>query len=406
MNIALISQWYPPQDVGGIAKYNYYLANAYIKLGHKVCVVSSLPKDSKTYKANAGVNVYRVKQINFPWFFRKIYFVGSMLRFIRDIIYSFAVRKKLIELNREFKIDVVEYAEINSEGFAHSILGPQNIPFVVRSHTPATILKDYYSKKENITDNPFIHWMERMFIRRALCVTAPSKHLKEIICKIFNIDRSQVRMIPNAIDTVTFFSKPSRNINEKKITLLYVGRIERGKGVFILAKALRGLIKIYGDALKCIFVGPDRTSHAGISTRQEVRDFFSRRGGLKNIDFKGEVSEEELIIFYNRCDIFINPSVIYESFSYTCLEAMSCGKPVVASKIGGIPELVIDGETGFLFEPGDVEELIFKLEILIKDSNKREEMGKKAREKVEMQFDALKVAEKNLEVYRRVCKSL
>ena len=114
----------------------------------------------------------------------------------------------------------------------------------------------------------------------------------------------------------------------------------------------------------------------------------------------GSTPKEELIHIYQKADIAINPSIIYESVSYTCLEAMACGKPVIASKIGGIPEVVIDGETGLLFEPGSVRDLISSLKILLNDPLRREEMGKAGRKRAEEFFDVLKVAPKNIEIYK------
>ena len=95
--------------------------------------------------------------------------------------------------------------------------------------------------------------------------------------------------------------------------------------------------------------------------------------------FKGFISYDKLPAYYNQCDLVVVPSEIYESFSYTVAQAMACGKPVIASNIGGIPETLNNGNAGILFEPGNFEDLIEKIEFLILNKNERKYLGKKAR---------------------------
>ncbi len=391
MNICIINQWYPPQDAaGGVGKYNYYISNAYKKSGHEVFIISAFGKGAKKHECRNGINIYRLRQIAIPSFFRRRAFLGGFLRFLKNMTYSFSVRNKLIELDKKFKIDIVEYAEINAEGFIHSILGPKKIPFIVRCHTPYFVLKDYYIKKERVFDNPLIYWIEKMFIKRAHHLTTPSAHMANKLIQSLNLQDNRITVIPNAIDINRFFTKSSQRENGKDIKILYAGRMERGKGIFVLIRAITELARTYKNKLQWIFVGPGNLSLQG--------------GTLENVEFKGEVSEEELINLYNQCNIFVNPSIIYESFSYTCLEAMACGKPVIASRIGGIPEVVQDGKTGFLFKPGNIDELIVKLKILIEAPDKREKMGVDARERVKEYFDVRKIVDENIRVYKKLCK--
>jgi glycosyltransferase involved in cell wall biosynthesis len=397
MNIALINQWYSPEDTGGIATYNYYMATAYKDLGHNVFVICKLKKRRKRCERKKGINSYGVKQLTTPWFFTNLLFVGGFLRFLRDLFYSFSVRRQLIKLNKKHTIDIVEYAEINSEGFAHSIFGPKKIPFVVRCHTPYFVLKDYYLKRERIFDNSFIYWMEKIFIRKAPALTAPSKDLAKIISSRLRISNRKIIVTPNVINIGEFSPKKTVNENRQEIILLYVGRIERAKGIFVLANALGEFVKIYGNRIKCTIVGPGQKS-----IKDEIIFYFSQKDISINIEFKGKVPERELLAIYQQCDIFINPSLIYESFSYTCLEAMACGKPVVASRLGGIPEVVKDKETGFLFETGNADDLREKLSILLEDASLRRVMGEKGRLRVENKFNSISVAKKNIEIYENV----
>ena len=97
------------------------------------------------------------------------------------------------------------------------------------------------------------------------------------------------------------------------------------------------------------------------------------------INFAGFIEYDDLPAYYNQSDTVIVSSEIYESFSYTAAQGMACGKPVIASNIGGIPETVNHGNAGMLFSPGDVDDLYGKIKELYYDVGKRDALGKKAR---------------------------
>ncbi|MBP7087687.1 MAG: glycosyltransferase family 4 protein [Candidatus Omnitrophica bacterium] len=404
MNIVIVNQWCSYENPkGGVGKYNYYLAKACQQLGHKVVIITSLHKGEKVFESLPEIDTYRIRQLAFPWFLANKTILGAFLRLLRDLLYSLSVQRILIRLNKKLKIDIVEYAEINSEGFIHAIFGPKEVPFVVRCHTPYYILKDYYLREEFSFSSPLLYWMERIFIRKALQLTTPSNNLKALIIDKFGVNEKKIITIPNFIDTDKFH--PLKSLDDKnieKIKILYVGRLERAKGIFVFAEAIKRLRQDYPGKIEAILVGADCFSRNRFSQRKVLTSLLSSEKDSEAVVFKGEVSEEELLGIYNECDIFVNPSLIYESFSYTCLEAMSCAKPVVASNIGGISEVVLDKETGFLFAAGNSEELVAKLKILIADPNKRNKMGESGRERAKNNFFSLEVVKKNIELYRRI----
>jgi len=93
------------------------------------------------------------------------------------------------------------------------------------------------------------------------------------------------------------------------------------------------------------------------------------------------------------------PALQYESFSYTCAQAMAAGKPVIATRVGGMSETVEDGRTGLIVEPDNADELATAVVALLKDRERRVAMGRAGREKVLREFDPIKVARENLAVY-------
>jgi glycosyltransferase involved in cell wall biosynthesis len=154
-------------------------------------------------------------------------------------------------------------------------------------------------------------------------------------------------------------------------------------------------------AARFVLIGEDSTTAAGGSQRAELEAQLRQANALDSVEFAGEVDQAALGDWYRGADICVVPSLLYESFSYTCAQAMAWYKPVVATRIGGIPETVEDGVTGSIVEPGDVGQLADALVRLAQDAGLRAAMGRAGREKALGEFDARKVAKDNLEVYAR-----
>jgi glycosyltransferase involved in cell wall biosynthesis len=184
---------------------------------------------------------------------------------------------------------------------------------------------------------------------------------------------NRVKVVHNFIDTGAY--EP----HFRGEGVVYFGRLVVEKGLESLvraAKALPGVkIMLAGD-------GPEREHLEALAEELGVK---SASG---NVEFLGYVDRSRLHGIVSATMCVVMPSIWYENFPYTVLEAFALGKPVVASKIGGLPEMVTDGETGLLFDPGSQEGLNEALSRLVKDPGLAEEMGRKARKRVEREFDS------------------
>jgi glycosyltransferase involved in cell wall biosynthesis len=118
--------------------------------------------------------------------------------------------------------------------------------------------------------------------------------------------------------------------------------------------------------------------------------------------FMGQVPNEELPAYYNACTIFINPTLAVESFGITVAEAMACGRPVVASRRGGICTSVDHGETGVLVKPGSVEDLAEASSRLLNDPVEIERMGKAGRKKAVQDLSEARMTDDVLGVFEKV----
>ncbi|OGS71111.1 MAG: group 1 glycosyl transferase [Flavobacteria bacterium RIFCSPLOWO2_12_FULL_35_11] len=196
--------------------------------------------------------------------------------------------------------------------------------------------------------------------------------------------KGNIVYLPNFVNLEDY--KPQYDWQENSI--VYFGRLSKEKGLFTLIEAMRGLeIK-----LKIIGEGP-------------IKEDLKRRAfdaGNRNIEFLGYKTGEELKNEIRKSMFFILPSEWYENNPRSVIEAFALGKPVIGARIGGIPELVKDNETGLTFEPGNSEDLRSKIEYLINKPEKIVEMGKNAREFVVREFDAEKHYRRLMEIYNSV----
>ncbi len=141
---------------------------------------------------------------------------------------------------------------------------------------------------------------------------------------------------------------------------------------------------------------------AGDGPRRTVLESLAGELGAQNVEFLGYVDRGRLHERVLEALCVVMPSIWYENFPYSILEAFALGKPVIASDIGGIPETVADGETGLLFEPGNAQALAEKMKYLLANPGRASEMGRKARKRVETEFDSETHYRKLMEIYSRV----
>ncbi len=192
---------------------------------------------------------------------------------------------------------------------------------------------------------------------------SPSTFLAELMVK-YRIDQEKILVLHNGIDTNKF-----SHSEEDAGYAVYFGRISREKGVQTLLKAHQSSkTKL---PLKIVGTGP---------LLHEMQEKYPQA------EYTGYKIGDELYKLISESSFVVVPSEWYENCSMVVLEAMAMGKPVIGSKTGGIPEQVEDGKTGFLFEMGNVEELVAKMSLLAGNAQLRRKMGKAARKKLELDY--------------------
>jgi glycosyltransferase involved in cell wall biosynthesis len=202
----------------------------------------------------------------------------------------------------------------------------------------------------------------------------------------------------NGMDPSDFSNLPSRSSNVP--TVLFVGGLEPRKGLEYLIRAMERVADVVPDVR---LVAVAKTGFRGTDQWQTYKSLAEGLNILGRIDYNETVDESKLLQFYADCDVLVLPSKT-EGWGLSLMEAMVCGKPVVASKAGGIPELVRDGVDGILVDTGDVRWLAEGIVSLLKDPALRDKMGMAGRERAS-QFSWDRTAQTVLETYEQTLRS-
>jgi len=237
-------------------------------------------------------------------------------------------------------------------------------------------------------------WAEQTGLMASDKIIAVSKADKEDIVDCYGIDRNRIEVIPNGVDIEKYGKRedPSvlRKYGIKKPYVLFLGRLSRQKGVFETVKASDSLPK----EVKLVLV-TGKADEKGLE--KELAKEVGRRGNILWVNKM--LTEEETVALYSDAEVFVSPSV-YEPFGIMNLEAMACGLPVVSTKVGGIKDVVLDGETGILISPESAVEVAEAVNKLLGDPQLAKRMGEKGRERVEKEFSWERIAERTLALYK------
>ena len=237
-------------------------------------------------------------------------------------------------------------------------------------------------------------WIEKTSVEAADRVIAVSRQMREDILAHFRVPPERVVVIHNGIDPNQFRRTEARDVLARRGVrepyVLFVGRITDQKGIFHLLEAAPKLPP--GVQVVLCASAPDTP---------EIEARLKRAlPGHPNVVWIGEmVPVEEVVQLYSHAAVFVCPSV-YEPFGLINLEAMACETPVVASAVGGILEVVEDGKTGVLVEPGRPDALVAAIRALLEDPARGRAMGRAGRRRVEAHFSWVSVATRTREVYQ------
>lgn len=274
----------------------------------------------------------------------------------------------------------------------YSLLVRSHIVKIVTVHGLVQI-ESMYSKPHKNSIFKFLYvLLEKYALKNISEIIVCSPQMEYLIRGMTN---SRIHVIPNGID-IEHFNKSQMNYPICHPSIFFVGMLKKVKGVEILLKAMQIVLNRISKAhLYIAGTGPQES---------ELKKIAEKLNIMNNVTFLGFVSEDYKYSLYKSTDISVFPS-LYEPFGIVLLEAMVCGKAVVASNVGGIPSIVDNGNTGLLFESGNSQELAQKIILLLEDKNLRERLGENGLKKAQ-QFKWENIAIKTFDLYKYLNKQL
>ncbi len=420
MRVGLMTREYPPYVYGGAGVHVEYLSREMAKtIEVEVHAWGAPPAGNKEPETPASDAIGTNLDVHFeqPW---DAITNGTSAKFKGALE---ALSLNLLDQLHLEKVDVVHTHTwyVSMAGFlAKKLYG---IPFVLTTHSLEPLRA--WKAEQLGSGYALSSWMERTAVLEADAIVAVSNGTKADIQRAYpDVDAKKIHVIYNGIDLQQYQWTPDRSALEKygvdttRPYVLFVGRITRQKGVTHLVDAIPYLPA--GTQVVLCAGAPD-TPEIAAEMRAKVEAARAKAGSGPNaakiVWIENMVTKQEAIQLYSHCAVFCCPSV-YEPFGIINLEAMACRAPVVASATGGILEVVVDGQTGYLVpfvadpvtsfptEPEQFsKDLALRIAELLDDPKKARAMGEAGRKRVEEHFSWTAIAAQTIDLYRGLVAS-
>jgi len=290
----------------------------------------------------------------------------------------------LEQLNAFREEEGLEYDVVHSHYWLSSWVGRElsqatGAPHVVTFHTLGLIKMQSRAGEVEPAERPVV---EKEVMASADRIIAFSAHERDAMARLYNADPNKVSLVPCGVDLSVFKPLDQESVRERlglngEKIILYVGRIEPLKGLDLLVETAAHMD--VGESVRMLVVGADAN---GGRELDRVKQLAKEKNLEDQIDFVGQVDHTELPLYYNAADVCVMPSYS-ESFGLVALEAMACGTPVVATRVGGLPTIIQHGRTGYLKSWRCPETFANSLEMIISSEGLQESMGQAARKRAE-----------------------
>lgn len=383
MNICFVYKLYPIDKNydSGIGKYLTNLASELARNNNVIILTTSIkPRVIKS----ANLTIYALQYPKYT---------NRTLLLLKHI-YNVAIF--LPKLVRKYKLDLIEFVNWETEGLLFTLIPNKilKIPVIVRLHTPSFVEHQIYSRKLYFSEK-IKEYFEKIFVNQKENHLIASTVFNANKCKMVYQIKKRISIAPLGIKIPSHKEIVPFSHNYP-VKILYIGRLEARKGIDILIKAIPKVLSRV-TRVKFIIVGRENVDTKWIVKLRNTIEYKY----LEKINFLGYVEKNETIKrLYQNADICVFPSR-YESFGLTILEAMGFGKPVIASKVGGIPEIIEDRVNGILVRPRS-HDLAKNIVALVKNPKLRNKIGKKGRLVSQDKFSIKKMAYTTINYYSSI----
>jgi len=396
--------------IGGVEAHVYHLTRALKAQGHDVVIVHTcFDIDSKNgvfsqREMLENLEIHRLYIGTSQWSLsegkllssRIVSYTNGFLRKIRPIFQSEKISDYIMGLHRVKNFDIIHQHDFISNMFTTKKLS-QYIPVVLTNHTGEFLLLN----RSSIT-RPLLRYL----LSHVSFLIGPSDELCDVqFLKV----RNRVAYIANGVDVDEFVPKSRAEITALRKDMGYdpdvpivlcARRWAPTKGVIYFVKALKAVLSNHPN-VRFLISGNEYYGYP--EYRKDVMSFIEDRNVCQSVTLLGDIPHTEIQRYYQISDIVVLPSLM-EATSLSGLEAMSCGKPLLGTNVGGIPEIVEDGKNGCLVAPENAKEIADTLVEMLNDRDHLREMGKRGRNLAVEKFSWYQVGNNTVAVYEAVLK--
>lgn len=378
---------------GGMDLHGKHLLEGLAANGHKITVITTKHPTDQAYEERNGIKIHYLENTSY----------GSPRKGWKK-----ASRDKFIDILKQEKIDIV----ISQSKGGYGVVGEakkRNIPFITIMHGYETMILYSMIKQTINFKKGFLSLLKTFFsslyysvfqeyplLLQSSLIISPSDNVSSVLGKRPFVKQSNIKTVIYGIDLSNFSpSEGSRqrtreifNIDNHHKVILFLSLLSKQKGADVVLKAVDVLLS-QDQNIKLILGGDG-------DYLEEAKQLASDLGIADKVIFPGYIVNEKTADFYNACDIFVFPTLRYESFGIVLAEAMACEKPVIASNIGSIPDVIDDGKNGILIKPGDHMELAKQVKRLLNDNELSNKLSINARDKAGREFSIDRMIDKTM----------
>jgi len=392
LKVCLVTSTYPPDTLGGVGEVVYNLQKYLIGHGVETYVFTS-GKDSPEYPRTIRTRCSKRAffPMSIPYYLKKV-------RGMRFDIFNIhqesgmSIAPFIMATKGRTKVVTTVHTSLIEE--ARALRG-----FAICGNNIAELTLDEYVTKYLLTPVKFIGAYLDLAISDG--IVAECEKTKKDCARDFGVQEESISVIHNGVDLERFSPAVSGNMVRDKHSLgddpvvFWIGRGEIRKGLHFIIYSLRDIVAEI-PSVRLVIVGA--TERAGW-----IESTVSQMGMKDNVIIAGKVAGALLPHYYAASNVVVLPS-LYEGLPTVMLEAMASGKPVIASRVGGVPEAIENSRNGVLVEPGNVSQLTKSILLLLKNEPLRKKMGQEAREIVEKRHDWNEIARRYLREFEMLLR--
>lgn len=399
---SIVNYW---QNVkGGMEIHGKLLSQGLTNREHRVSIISTKHPDGKEVEEHEGVKIY---------YLRNTVFGSRRNQWIRESV------RKCYELHEQDPFDVIWSQSFAAYGLTYSDRAKLAVPIIpilqgcIRQEINSFKTNSFAGKLRSFSlfkafSGLFYSYyrQQKPLLSISDRIITASEELIDDLSRWFG-ERIATKAVPvfNSIDPEVFRPnldlrgklRKKLGIQDDEVLLMTSGTLNKEKGHHLAIESLSH-IHTHLPSTKLMIVGSGEF-------RSSLEKQIQENGLQESIIFPGFIPNHEMVKYYNAADVYLMPTLRIEGLPFVLLEAMSCAKPVVATRTGGNTSIIKDGENGFLIEPTNIKQLIHYIMMILKDDKIKTRLSESARKTILEDCNIDKMVDKTVEIIKEAIKS-